>query len=717
MKFRLEWLASYLPGPAPDAVRLREALTAVGLIVEGVEGEGPRTVFDVEITSNRPDAMNHRGLAREAAVALRRSFADPGAHHAPEQTGGPIESLARVVIEDVSLCPRYSARVIEGFHVGPSSAGVAARLAAIGSSRISAPVDATNHVLWDIGQPLHAFDLDKLAKGTDGRPTIVVRRARGGEKLVTLDGVERMLSPEHLVIADAEKAVALAGVMGGLETAISEKTTRTLLESAYFDPGAVRRSARSLGMHTDASHRFERGTDPNETVEGLDRATRLIVAACGGRPARGVIDEGRVAATPRTLALRIPRLRAVLGMEVPLPLCERLLSELGFQPTLEGSEIHVVVPSWRVDIAREEDLIEEVVRCAGYDQLPETLPRAFVPTLSSPRASLEDRVRDILAGAGLDEAQTYSFVSAAENAPFESVAGGAPVRIENALGEPFTTMRATLVIGLLRSAQHNTRRGLTDLRLFEVGRSYAWNPAANGEKPEMPENPDERITERSKVGILLSGRRRRHWSENPEQTDFFEGSGIVAALMRGLGMSPAAFTFEEWSPPFLASGRGARVVAADGRAIGWVGVLSPDLSGSWDLVDPVVGEMDLDLLAAKLPPPVTSVEAPSRLPGSEVDLTVTHRWRELPWKILEAAVRKDAPAELLAVEAKGVYRGTGVPDGFVKTTLTLRFGSPVRSLSREEVNGWRDAAARRVLRLAETKVDGVPPRLEEGVDT
>jgi phenylalanyl-tRNA synthetase beta chain len=296
-------------------------------------------------------------------------------------------------------------------------------------------------------------------------------------------------------------------------------------------------------------------------------------------------------------------------------------------------------------------------------------------------------------------------VSAKENAPFESLAPGSPVRLENPLGEPFTTMRATPVIGLLQSAQHNVRRGLKNLAFFEVGRSYGWNAAAKAKTAKMLE---ERIVEKSKVAVLLAGTRAAHWSQTPRETDFFEGSGMVAALMRGLGVSPASFTFEEWSFSFLSSGRAAKIVARDGDVLGWVGVLSADLAGSWDLTDPVVAEVDLDLFATLLPQPVTSVEAPSRFPGSEVDLTVTHRWREVPWKALEAAASEGAPAELLSVEAKGLYRGPGVAEGFVKTTLTLRFGSSVRSLSREEVNAWRDAAAHRLLRLPGTKVDGVP---------
>ncbi len=708
MKFAYSWIASYLPGPAPDPKTLGDRLTAVGFIVEGVEGAGASTVYDVEITANRPDGMNHRGLAREAAVAARRTFADPEASAAVPESGPAVGTRAAVVVAEPALCSRYSARVIEGMAVRPASAAVTTRLGAIGQSSISSPVDATNHVLWDIGQPLHAFDLDTLAKGADGLPTIVVRRAKAGEKLVTLDGVERMLTPQHLVIADAERPVALAGVMGGLATAISEKTTRILLESAHFHPGAVRKTARSLGMHTDASHRFERGTDPEATLDGLNRAARLIVADCGGSVARGVIDVRAAKAAPAALALRLDRLAAFLGMTIPADRVVEILRELGLAPVLEGGAVRVTVPSWRIDVTSEEDLVEEVIRCEGYDSLPETLPAPFVPRTVSRAAQVPDRARDLLAGMGLLECQTYSFVSEAENAPFASAAPGAPVVVENPLGEPFTTLRATPVVGLLQSAQHNVRRGQKDLALFEVGTSFGWNPEKTS--AEERKSGDGRVSEKAKVAILLAGARSRHWSQ-PEaaDSDFFEGAGIAAALMRGLGLGEprALFTFkEDLLFSFLAQGRAASI-EVNGVPAGWVGVLEPSLAASWDLTDPVVADLDLGVLAAALPPAETSVEPPSKYPGSEVDLTVTHPL-STPWSALEGSVRSGAPAELFAVEAKGRYRGPGVADGFVKTTLTLRFGSPRGSLAREDVNGWRDAAARRLLALEGAKVDGVP---------
>jgi phenylalanyl-tRNA synthetase beta chain len=700
MKFSYSWLASYLPGPAPDPKALGDRLTAVGFIVEGVEASGTATVYDVEITANRPDGMNHRGLAREAAVAMGRAFAEPPVEPQPDGAT-PADARARVFVEEPALCARYSARVIEGIRVGPSPAAVRERLLAIGSGLISAPVDATNHVLWDIGQPLHAFDLDTLAKGDDGLPAIVVRRAKVGESLVTLDGVTRTLTPQHLVIADAEKPIALAGVMGGLATAISEKTTRILLEAAHFDPRAVRKTARSLGMHTDASHRFERGTDPEATRDGLDRAARLILAGSGGALCRGTIDVRANAPEARLATLRLSRLTTFLGMDIPAARALEILAELGFSPVREGDTVRVTVPSWRVDVACEEDLIEEVIRCEGYDRLPETLPRPYAPARPRPEALVADRARDLLAGLGLYECQTYSFVSASENLPFESAAPGRPVVVENALGEPFTTLRATPVIGLLQSAQHNARRGQKDLALFEVGKSFGWNQEKISAEEKIG---DGRVLEKTRVGILLAGARRRHWSESTEEEDLFEGAGIAAALLRGLGFASGSFSFKDDLSSFLASGRAA-VVSVGGRDAGWVGVVEPSLAASWDLTDPVVADLDLDLLAAILPPPLTSVEPPPRFPGSEVDITVAHEV-STAWKALEAAVRAGAPPELMTVEAKGRYRGPGVPDGFVKTTLTLRFGSSQRSLARDDVNAWRDAAIRRLQAVPGAKVDG-----------
>ena len=690
MKFLIPWLHDYLPGEPPSTDTLRQRLTAVGFIVEGAEEAALGTVFDVEITANRPDGMNHRGLAREAAVALGRAFAEPPAATLVEGET-PVEALAAVTIEEPALCSRFSARVIEGIRMEPASEKVRQRLEAIDLSPISAPVDATNHVLWDIGQPLHAYDLDKLAKGTDGRPVLVARRARPGETLRTLDGVLRTLTPEMLVIADAEKPVGLAGVMGGLDTAISGSTTRILLEAAHFSPQVVRKTARAVGLHTDASHRFERGADPATTREGLDRAARLIVADCGGTIARGTLHVVAREIPSRSITLRSKRRNDVLGMTLPDDRCATVLDALGFRPTPSSSAegVDVTVPSWRIDVEAEIDLIEEVIRCIGYDHLPETLPGGGVPAASAPIVAFEDSVRDRCAGFGFVEACTYSFVATAENEPFASAAPGAPVVLENPLGEPFTTLRATPVVGLLKTAQHNVRRGLLDLALFEVGRSY-------GRTAEV-------VTERNRLALLLSGTSSAHWSANPRPVDFFDGSGAVASILASVGVSGASF--EPAELPFLASGRSARVVHR-GLTVGWVGVLDTALANSWDLTDPVVADLDLSALLGAVEETPSSVGIPSRFPGSDVDLTVQHPTSR-PYRELVAAVSEGAPAELREIGARSRYQGPGVPEGFVKTTLNLRFGSAERSLSREEVNTWRDAAAKRLLGLPETRVDGI----------
>jgi phenylalanyl-tRNA synthetase beta chain len=308
VKFSLEWLSDFVDvAAAGGSTSVRALLDRAGFPVESVEGEGATTVFDVEITPNRPDAMSHRGLAREiAAMAGGPMKASPASR--PEASGAPVEELSAVTIEVPRLCRRFGARVVAGISNASAAERVRARLVSIGGKPIGSAVDATNYVLWEIGQPLHAFDLDRLA----GR-RLVVRRARRGEKLVTLDGVERVLDPSDIVVADAERAVSLAGVMGGLETAVTAATKNVLLEAAWWDPGSIRRTSRRLGLHTDASHRFERGADPESIPEALDRAAATLLASAGGTLAPGFIDARGAAWKTRRAALRLSRLRLLAG--------------------------------------------------------------------------------------------------------------------------------------------------------------------------------------------------------------------------------------------------------------------------------------------------------------------------------------------------------------------------------------------------------------------
>ncbi|MGD2114321.1 MAG: phenylalanine--tRNA ligase subunit beta, partial [Acidobacteriota bacterium] len=456
MLFSCDWLSDYVDLPE-DRGELARLLTAAGLAVELIEEtDDGDTVFDIDVTTNRVDAMNHLGLAREVAVVTGAALREP--EDAVEEAGESAASVIRVVIDAPELCTRYAARVIRGVAVGPSPEWMARRLRAIGLRPINNVVDVTNYVLWEMGQPLHGFDLEEIGGGE-----IRVRRAARGEKVVTLDEVERELEPDMLVIADASKAVALAGVMGGHDTEVTEGTEDVLLESAWFDPLSVRRTAKALGMHTDASHRFERGADPEVQARAASRAARLIAETGGGTVLAGVVDE--VAATHATrhrtptIPLDLDRLDAFAGVAMPEGKPEEWLTGLGC--TVErtgGRTFEVTIPSWRLsDLEETADLYEEVLRIHGYDDVPSTLPSLGEPDAPpTPLQELRRRLRRELAGCGYAEAINWAFHSheEAERYPAlgEGAAGERPVELTNPLSELYAVMRRSLLPGLVASA-------------------------------------------------------------------------------------------------------------------------------------------------------------------------------------------------------------------------------------------------------------------------
>src|SRR5258706_1866398 len=409
MKFALEWLSDFVDTAAAGGpAGVRALLDRAGFPVESVEGEGAATILDVEITPNRPDAMSHRGLAREIAAMAAVPLLPLPPVEGRAESGAPATEVASVAIEIPRLCRRFGARVISGISGAPAPERVRARLAAIGGKSISAAVDATNYVLWETGQPLHAFDLDKLA----GR-RIVVRKARRGGKLGTLDGIHRTLDAADIVVADAERAVSLAGVMGGLDTAVTASTTNVLLEAAWWDPPSIRRTSRRLGLHTDASHRFERGADPEAIPQALDRAAEILVSSAGGALASGWIDARGAAWKTRRAALRLARLKLLAGTdEIALDFAAEALARLGFVLGKKSKQrVAVTVPSWRPDVAVEDDLVEEVLRVYGYDRLPSRLPPARRPGGHlEPLRVVEERLTDAAAAAGLFESMSAPFV-------------------------------------------------------------------------------------------------------------------------------------------------------------------------------------------------------------------------------------------------------------------------------------------------------------------
>ena len=628
-------------------------------------------VLDVEVTSNRPDCMCHFGIARELAVALDSPLRPP---EVPFY--GILSTEGRdgaVVLEDPDGCPRLVARTVRGVKVGPSPEWLRRRLAALGLRSINNVVDATNFVLWETGQPLHAYDLAKVPDGA-----LRVRRARAGETLRTLDRELRKLDPEILVIADRERAIGLAGIMGGFDTEVTDVTVDVLLESAHFDRRRVRAGSRRLGLHTDASHRFERGADSGGCDHASRRCAALIVELAGGEVVVPAVDAVARVAPPVRWSLSIPALERFVGCPVADAEVERILGGLGFAPRRVGAESERTwegeVPTWRaVDFeplaggerageADSQDVYEEVVRHVGFDRVPATLPAIGGPDPGSSTAhDLRGRVQDLLAGLGFAESIHFAFHDRAADADFPVVEGrGQPLALANPLSERYAVMRRSLVPNLQSSAEFNAHRGAAGVRLFETGRLFPGVDAAEVEA----------------VAAVAGGVVGDPW-DGAGSFDLLSLKGCFEALFDELGVEGVAAR-----PAALAGvveGTGAEWLAPDGHIAGWLGRLTA-ADTPFELF---AGEVLLDRLPVRLGP--RAVVPPPRLPGIVVDLTLTHP-DSLAWADLEQAIL-ELPAEFrVGFRLKDRYRGGSVPSGAVATTISFEYNAGERSLTQEEVN-------------------------------
>jgi phenylalanyl-tRNA synthetase beta chain len=587
MKISLEWLAEYLPGPL-DAAAAAEALTNGGLPVEHWERFGDDTVLDVEVTSNRGDCLSHVGVARELAALLGREFRDVSMPPAP--AGNAVDAIASVRIDASDLCPHYTARILRGVKVQPSPAWMQRRLEALGLRPINNVVDVTNYVMFELGQPLHAFDFNLL----EGR-RIIVRRAKAGEKLQSLDGKERTLLPDMLVIADAASAVALAGVMGGKATEITPTTTDVLLESARFDPLSVRRTTRALAMEkTDSSYRFERSIDPAATDRASLRAAQLILQLAGGECVEGCACAGGSNLVPKKLTLRLSRIRQVLGIDVDAQEAVAALARLQFKPQINGQCIDVMVPSWRLDVGIEVDLIEEIARLIGYGRIPTRQEIAIRLSPPGPDLRTRERIRSTLVGAGYCEAITFSFVSdllAGDFLPREAVS---LPRAEAAVRKDNAHLRPSLLPGLLESVARNENAGNLDARLFETG-SIFWADAAG------------KIIERPALALVGS-------------SDIHEVRGVVEELLSRLDADkPLAISPEDRSG--FAAGACASVEWG-GKKIGFVGIISRAVAEKSSLRQaPAAAELGLGLLLEGAQP-VPQLNALPKYPAIRRDLSL-----------------------------------------------------------------------------------------------
>jgi|CXWL01.1.fsa_nt_gi phenylalanyl-tRNA synthetase beta chain len=670
MKIPVSWVRDFVDltvGPQ----QLADDLTSVGLACDGIEFFGVEAVLDLDITTNRVDAMNMYGVAREAAAfyglplkPLDLSFSE---------AGGPSSDLLSVAIEAPELCPRFAARVFD-VRIGSSPSWLKDRLELAGQRSISNIVDLSNYVMLEMGQPSHAFDLRKLRGGM-----LKARLAAAGEVVKTLDDVERTLAQTMGVVADAEGALAIAGIMGGASSEISDDTTTVALEAAYWNPLMIRRAAKALLMHTDASHRFERGADPLAGPLAIARFANLAARGGVGTARPGMIQAHGDEIKPRRLSLNLGSVDGRLGARIRAEQVETTLRRLGFevtQPDAEAAPLagadriwDIGVPTWRGDCTREVDLIEEVARHFGVMKIARTVPASRRAAGLTRAQRTERQLKALLSGFGYREALHLNFVSSAKCDPSQ----GALVRIANPLSVEQDALRTSLVMpGLLEALERNQRHGARDIQFFETGRTFA----------PSPHGP----IETGRLALLISGATPRGWAGKPRAVDFFDLKRTVEDILAR--HTSAAVNFDRQGvPPFLHPGRSV-VITLDGAVCGYLGEVHPDTVASFSLRDrPVVAEIAVDALGSRA---AVAFAAFSRFPGVVRDLTVLVPASESA-SALVALAKEKAGTAARRVEIIDRFEGKGVPEGQVSLTLSFLFQDDARTLSSDEVERSMDA--------------------------
>ena len=672
MQVPLSWLKEFVPIEA-TAEEVGARLTMGGLEVEGIEESEIGKVLDVYITPNRGDCLSIAGVARETAALYGVPLHIPAPPASSEN--GLTARETSVTIEDLEACPRFAARLIHGIKVGPSPKWMQEKLEAAGMRPINNVVDVTNYVMLELGQPLHAYDFDKLSERR-----IVVRKAKLGETIKTLDGVERELTPSMLVIADGEKPVSVAGVMGGGESEVSDSTTSLLIESAHFNPLSVRRTSRALGLRTEASYRFERMVDPNGVRRAVDRVCQLLQEMGQPEAVEGVVDAYPTPISPLSLSLRIKRCDALLGMEISSHMAADALRALQFEvlteESPEGDVLKTLVPTFRADIALEEDLIEEVGRIYGYENIPERLPLGVTTQGGdSPLGEFLRKIRNELAATGLQEVVTHSLTPIPYFTNEAELEGRISVR--NALSAEISGLRGSLLPTLLDVASQNATRGAQDLSLFEVG--SVWR---KGET----EKPDETL---AVAGLMTGQLEEAGWSkeQKPLTADFAAARGAVENLLRALHVANAVFEplgnraelYSQFHPGCSA------LIAISGEVIGIVGEAHPRFASKMDTKERVyLFEIALRPLQTALATDGTKFQALSRFQAVSRDLA-PRIGEQVPFSSIESAVREANPEFLESFKLTDVYRGSPLPENVKSLTLSFTFRSPDRTLNETEI--------------------------------
>ena len=679
MKISAQWLREFVD-LAVDDCRLAEDLTAIGIAVEGISGENEDTIFEMEIGTNRPDAMNHYGVAREAAAlydaplktieAMLTATAEAPGLKAGSGTAKAVPF--EIDIEDKAGCARYTAQILRGVKIKASPETITSRLALVEQRPINNAADASNYTLWEMGHPTHAFDLDLLEGGK-----IVVRRAREDETLKTLDGVDRKLSSEDLIIADANKPVALAGVMGGFDTMITEKTKNIVIESAWFDPVAVRRTAKRLAMHTDASHRFERGADYGATPLACALVARRIVESGGGELDGSPIDAIAREMDQAPVVLRISQVQRILGSKLETHEVVAILKRLGFELVPEPGaqpEFSVRIPTWRLDVEREIDLIEEIARLHGYNRFSNTLPAFAGTVVDSPTIGKDARARSSLLALGYNEAVSLSFIAHEDAETFSSTP---VIELANPLSEEASLMRSSLVPGMLNMLAYNLNRGTEHVRLFEMGEVYEASGTSTVERNRICLGTTLFALSHDipHSGVLDT-------SKGPNELDTFRSfKGDVETLLRAFQHKSLAFDAQ--AADYYHPGRSARALM-DGDAVAQFGQLHPQVAASRKLRREVfIAELFADRLYQHNLREIRYAPLP-RFPSVERDFSFLFD-EIVTFDAIQAAVRGLGLHELRDFSPVEVFRGGSVPFGKYSILLRATLQSIERTLREEDV--------------------------------
>jgi phenylalanyl-tRNA synthetase beta chain len=661
MKILLSWLSDYVETGKLSAEQIAEILSDVGLPCEGIEYLGDDAVIDVEVTSNRGDCLSFMGIARELAAATGRDLTMPEVKL--DESDKDVTEFAGIEILEPALCGRYTARVIEQVKVGPSPHWLKNRLEAVGLRSVNNVVDATNYAMLETGQPPHAFDYDRIAQGR-----IIVRKAEVLERLVSIDGTKCDLDTDMLIITDPRGPVAVAGVMGGLDTEVSDETLTILLEDAYFDPVSIRRTSRRLGLASEAAFRFERTVDIEMIDWASKRTAQLITELAGGRVVRGVVDIYPKRKPAKEVILRLSRLDKLLGIEVPHKEAVRILAAMSFQPDLKGDLIICLVPSWRSDVCREVDLIEEVARLYGYNKIATSRKIEIEAVPVDPHQKLAESLRAHLNACGFYETINVGFVDSSVAELFTPGGARNYMSVRDDSRKSMNLLRQTLLGSLLDVVETNVNAGNLPCKIYEIADTFL----PTGKKCSLP-------IEEAKLAMVCDG-------------DFRELRGAIEGLVKSMDRGAQI----EFRPAELVWAEAGAEIVVDGKTIGTAGNFSQAVKRKFDLTDlaPVGAELHFAQLAALKSGPVKVRPFP-RFPAIERDLSIIVD-EQVCWDDIVRTVRHKAPAELQGIRFVDIYRGKGIPPGKKSVTLSVCFRDEQGTLTHETVDGFQGSIVQRL---------------------